>query len=78
MADVQDLFPSKWRHVEEKGGVLMSFFYSEESHVVTRRKEALMERPHGSILAGNVCTESMRASTQYIHFLPVCYHADAP
>ena len=70
MADLQGLFPSKWRHVEEKGGVLMSFFYSEESHVVTRRKEALTERPHGSILAGNVCTESMRevlATTVYMY-----------
>jgi hypothetical protein len=38
----------------------MSFFCDVDTHVVTRAKEALIERPHGTILIGHADTESMR------------------
>jgi cellobiose phosphorylase len=69
-AELQDLFPSKWRHVEHHDDAVMSFFYDADTHVVTRAKEALMERPHGSILVGDAGTESMRevlATTVYMY-----------
>ena len=59
-AEMADLFPSDWRHVETQDNALMSFFCDRDTHVVTRAKEALMERPHGSILVGEAGIESMR------------------
>jgi CRISPR-associated protein Csx3 len=45
------LFPGPWRHVEtDAAGSLLSFFSGESVHVVTRRKEAALPRPHGHIL----------------------------
>jgi cellobiose phosphorylase len=69
-AQLQDLFPSKWRHAETRGGAVMSFFCDVDTHVVTRAKEALIERPHGTILIGHADTESMRevlATTVYMY-----------
>lgn len=69
-AELQDLFPAKWRHVENVDGSVMSFFCDTDTHVVTRAKEALLERPHGSIIVGNAGTESMRevlATTVYMY-----------
>ena len=49
-AECHELFPGAWRHVEERGGELHSFFHGESRHVVMRAKEALVERPHGHLL----------------------------
>ena len=49
--DLAQWFPGAWRQVErDADGHLLSFFYGAERHVVTRRKEALVERPHGHLL----------------------------
>lgn len=46
--DLSSLFPS--RVLEEyEGDTLLSFFTKEHSHVVTKEKELLTERPHGTI-----------------------------
>jgi cellobiose phosphorylase len=69
-AELQDLFPSKWRHVEERDAAVLSFFCDADAHVVTKAKEALIERPHGTILVGDAGTESMRevlATTVYMY-----------
>ena len=69
-AELQDFFPSRWRHVEYHDDTVMSFFCDADSHVVTRAKEALLERPHGSIIVGDAGTESMRevlATTVYMY-----------
>jgi cellobiose phosphorylase len=69
-SELQDLFPSKWRHTESREGAVMSFFCDTDTHVVTRAKEALIERPHGTILVGNAGTDSMRevmATTVYMY-----------
>lgn len=59
-AELEDLFPSKWRHVEADGETVLGFFCDGDTHVVTRAKEAIVERPHGSILVGDAGGESMR------------------
>ena len=68
--ELQDLFPSQWRHVEERQGSVLSFFCGTDKHVVTRAKEAIVERPHGTILVGDAGTDSMRkvlATTVYMY-----------
>jgi 1,2-beta-oligoglucan phosphorylase len=49
-ADVERYFGSERRHVEQLGGVLLSFFHGEQQHVVLKAKELLMERPTGHIM----------------------------
>ncbi len=68
--ELEDLFPSPWRHVEQREGAVMSFFCDTDTHVVTRAKEAIVERPHGTILVGDAGTDSMRevlAMTTYMY-----------
>ena len=43
-------FGSDWRHVEERDGKLLSFFYGHRQHVVLKAKEAVQERPTGHIM----------------------------
>ena len=50
--ELRNHFRTDWRHAEELDGNLLSFFYSKARHVVLRRKEALVDRPHASILRG--------------------------
>lgn len=67
-ASLEDLYPRKWRHLEEREGEIMSFFVGVDTHVITRAKERLLDRPHGSILIGNASRESIRepiATTVY-------------
>ncbi len=49
---LQSLVPGKWSHVERKSGKLLSFFTGDATHVVTREKESLVDRAHGTILMG--------------------------
>ena len=58
--ELQALFPSKWRHVENRQGIVMSFFCDTDKHVVTRAKEASIVRPHGTIIVGDAGTDSIR------------------
>jgi cellobiose phosphorylase len=67
--ELQEMYPHQWRHVESTEQGVLSFFYDLESHIVTRAKETLVERPHGSILVGNADTDSMSevlATTVYM------------
>jgi CRISPR-associated protein Csx3 len=50
-ADWSDWFPGERRHEErDDRGALLSFFHGEDSHVVSREKEAAVARPHGHVL----------------------------
>ncbi len=50
-ADWAAWFPGARRHEERSpDGQLLSFFHGEATHVVSRDKEALVDRPHGHIL----------------------------
>lgn len=49
--DWADWFPGGRRHEEtDASGLLLSFFHGEDTHVVSRNKEAAVARPHGHIL----------------------------
>ena len=48
--DLNSLFGAERRCSEFFKGELLSFFYGENKHVVLRRKEALVNRPHGHIM----------------------------
>ncbi|MGH8258613.1 MAG: hypothetical protein ACREUG_02875, partial [Steroidobacteraceae bacterium] len=44
-------FTPPWRHEErDEDGALLSFFHGEDRHVVLRRKELRVLRPHGQLL----------------------------
>jgi cellobiose phosphorylase len=67
--DLQDLYPSKWRHLEGSKDQVLSFFVDQDTHVVTNTKEALVERPHGSMLVGDCGGEMLQnvlATTVYM------------
>ncbi|MDD2763527.1 MAG: hypothetical protein PHE83_06075 [Opitutaceae bacterium] len=50
-ADLAAWFPGEHRHLErDADGTLLSFFCADDTHVVTRDKEARVDRPHGHIL----------------------------
>ena len=50
-ADWAHLFAGKHRLIErDDDGARLSFFYAHERHVVARRKEARVQRPHGHLL----------------------------
>jgi cellobiose phosphorylase len=58
---------------EQEEGRLLSFFTKEHSHVVTKRKELLTERPHGTILTTcfdtNRINSNLITSTNYMYGL---------
>jgi CRISPR-associated protein Csx3 len=50
-AELEDFFEGPWRHTEYSDRhELCSFFCGDDTHVVFPAKEAMVERPHGSIL----------------------------
>ncbi|MFA5058255.1 MAG: hypothetical protein WC485_09095, partial [Opitutaceae bacterium] len=50
-SDLADWFPGPHRHLEPAAdGTLLSFFCADDTHVVTRDKEARVDRPHGHVL----------------------------
>ena len=51
-AELRSHFGTDWRHVEKLDDNILSFFYGESRHVVLKRKEAMVHRPHASILRG--------------------------
>ncbi|QVK18409.1 cellobiose phosphorylase [Mycoplasmatota bacterium] len=53
LEEVNTLFPNRYHEECDEG--LLSFYLNNKSHVVLKRKEQLVERPHGHILLnGNV------------------------
>lgn len=66
--EIDSYFSEEKRHVEEKESQLLSFFYKENSHVVLKVKETLVDRPHGHILqakAGYTPDENIVSTTAY-------------
>ena len=54
-ADWASWFPGTRRHEElDAGRHLLSFFHGAATHVVSRDKEALVDRPHGHVLRSGV------------------------
>jgi cellobiose phosphorylase len=49
-ADLERFFGSEWRHVEQRDGMLLSFFHGHQEHIVLKAKELVMERPTGHIM----------------------------
>ena len=67
--DLIRLFGKERRHCEMSDSELLSFFYGENRHVVLRRKELLVERPHGHIMKTGtelVPDDSVMSSTSYM------------
>lgn len=67
-AELQQFFGTDWRHCEVEDGKLLSFFYNQNSHVILRAKETLVDRPHGHIMqakAGFVPDENIVSTTSY-------------
>lgn len=48
--ELVDLFGPEHRCLEQADGQVLSFFCGEDRHVVLRRKELAVERPHGHIM----------------------------
>lgn len=69
-SEIDLLFPK--RKLEEKNGrTLLSFFTDDHAHVVTKDKELLMERPHGTIIITppdqHAVNNALISSTQYMY-----------
>ncbi len=61
-------FGKERRHKEVNQGRLLSFFCAQNSHVILREKEILVDRPHGHILqaqAGFVTDENIVSTTSF-------------
>ncbi|EAC9534595.1 cellobiose phosphorylase [Listeria monocytogenes] len=66
---LQAKFPDRIQE-EKQDGTLLSFFTPNYAHVVTREKEAVLERPHGSILLDKVDVlnpEATLSATTYMY-----------
>lgn len=61
-------FGKERRHKEVNQGRLLSFFCAQNSHVILREKEILVDRPHGHIMqaqAGFVTDENIVSTTSF-------------
>lgn len=66
--ELNRFFGKERRHSEEDRGNLLSFFSGENNHVVLRRKESEVDRPHGHIMqaeAGFLPDESIVSTTAF-------------
>jgi len=66
--DIDLFFGKERRHTEEENGQLLSFFSSQNNHVMLRAKEILADRPHGHIMqaeAGFMADENIVSTTSY-------------
>jgi cellobiose phosphorylase len=54
LGELDALFGSERRHVEQTNGTLLSFFTNGPRHVVLRQKELQVDRPHGHIMQAHV------------------------
>lgn len=68
--EIDALFPSR-KLEEHKDKTLLSFFTDDHAHVVTKDKELLMERPHGTIIITppkkDAIDSALISSTQYLY-----------
>ncbi|ERI92995.1 hypothetical protein HMPREF1982_01985 [Clostridiales bacterium oral taxon 876 str. F0540] len=68
--EINALYPDRILE-EKKDGKLLSFFTTEHSHIVTKYKEILTERPHGTIIITPPNTKNVDnhiiSSTQYMY-----------
>lgn len=68
--EINNLYPERILE-ETKGGKLLSFFTSGHAHIVTKDKELLTERPHGTIVITPPDTKDVNngliSSTQYMY-----------
>ncbi|MDT8718040.1 cellobiose phosphorylase [Clostridium sp. 19966] len=68
--EINALYPERILE-ETKDGKLLSFFTDEHAHIVTKDKELLTERPHGTIIITPPSTDSVDnqliSSTQYMY-----------
>ncbi len=67
-AELIEHFGSAWRHSEQAGGRLLSFFAEGHRHVVLKAKETLVDRPHGHIMQANASytpDESVMSTTAF-------------
>lgn len=63
-------FKGPKRHLEKRNGKLLSFFYSDHSHVVLKEKEIWSERPHGHIIRSGqdvLPNEEILTTTSYMN-----------
>ena len=71
-SEVYSMFPDHLLE-EVEDGKLLSFFTREHSHIVTKRKELMTERPHGTILTTCIDTDRINSnlitSTNYMYGL---------
>lgn len=70
--EIYSMFPDHVL-VEEEEGRLLSLFTKDHSHIVTKRKELLTERPHGTILTTCIDRDQINSnlitSTNYMYGL---------
>lgn len=59
--EVEALFPER-RLEEKKDETLLSFFTGDHAHVVTKEKELITQRPHGTIIITPPDTEKVNSS----------------
>ena len=68
--EISRLFPHRILE-EKKGDTLLSFFLNDHSHVVTKEKELLTRRPHGTIIITppdeHTINSALISSTQYMY-----------
>jgi cellobiose phosphorylase len=73
---LQDLFGSDWRHEErDEGGRLLSFFHGTDRHVVLRRKELSVRRPHGHLLRSGTHLTPAEASLTSTVWMSGVFHS---
>jgi 1,2-beta-oligoglucan phosphorylase len=68
--ELTELFGKERRHLEKVNGKVLSFFSDDNSHVVLRAKETLVDRPHGHIMqakAGLVPDENIVSTNTFAY-----------
>jgi 1,2-beta-oligoglucan phosphorylase len=69
-ADLDNFFGKERRFSEESDGRLLSFYCGQNSHVVLKAKEVIVDRPHGHIIqskAGFIPDENIMATTAFAY-----------
>jgi 1,2-beta-oligoglucan phosphorylase len=68
--ELTEFFGKEKRHLEKANGKVLSFFSDDNSHVVLRAKETLVDRPHGHIMqakAGLVPDENIVSTNTFAY-----------
>jgi cellobiose phosphorylase len=67
--ELKNFFGNEKRHTETENGKLLSFFSSQNHHIVLRAKEILADRPHAHIMqaqAGFAPDENIMSTTSFM------------